>query len=363
MARTTPLYPIHQQLRARMIEFAGWLMPLQYTSILEEHRAVRQAAGLFDVSHLGRIVIAGPDALTLVQQLTTNDAARLQPGQAQYSLLLRPDGGILDDIYVYRRAEDFLLVVNAATTEKDLRWIQAHATGRVTITDQTADLATLSLQGPLSRDWLQPLCPVDLRPLRRNQHLETTVAGIPVLLARTGYTGERGYELFPPANQAVSLWQALLAHQPALKPCGLGARDTLRLEAGNRLYGQDMDETTNPFEAGLEWVVRLDKGDFLGRAALLQIQATGVRRRLVGFVLLDPGVPRHGCPVVWQGREVGVVTSGGYAPSLDQYIGFAYVPPDLSAVGSEFAVLIRGRPHRARVVETPFYRPRRPAEG
>jgi aminomethyltransferase len=362
VAKRTPIYDVHVRLGGRMVDFAGWDLPVQYSSIVDEHRAVRETAGLFDVSHLGRVELRGPGALETLQHLATNDASKLEVGRAQYSLLLNERGGIVDDIFVYRMPESYLIVINAATTDKDLAWMRSRLRGAELI-DRTAEQATISLQGPAAVRLLQPLIDVDLAELKRNAHVEGHVEGQPMLIARTGYTGERGLELFPPSEQAAALFERLTALD-GVKPCGLGARDTLRLEAGNRLYGQDMDDDTNPFEAGLGWVVDLEKYDFVGREALLRIQeGGGPSRRLVGFETLERAVPRHGAAVYVGGQPAGVVTSGSFAPSLQRNIGFAFVPPRAAEPGTEIGVDIRGRPAPARVVETPFFKRPRAGSG
>jgi len=360
VAKRTPIHDLHVRLGGRMVEFAGWDLPVQYSSIVEEHRTVRTTAGLFDVSHLGRVELRGPGALDSLQHLATNDAAKLEIGRAQYSLLLNERGGIVDDIFVYRLPASYLIVINAATSQADIEWMRPRLRD-AELVDRTAEEATISLQGPAAVRLLQPLVDVDLAKLRRNEHVEGRVEGRPMLIARTGYTGERGLELFPPSEQAAALFERLLALE-GVKPCGLGARDTLRLEAGNRLYGQDMDADTNPFEAGLGWVVDFEKYDFVGRDALLRIQeGGGPPRRLVGFETLERAVPRHGAAVYVDGQAAGLVTSGSFAPSLERNIGFAFVPPSAAEPGTEIGIDIRGRPAPARVVETPFFR--RPRAG
>jgi aminomethyltransferase len=360
VAKRTPLYDLHVRLGGRIIEFGGWELPVQYSSIVEEHRAVREAAGLFDVSHLGRVELRGPGALASLQRLATNDASKLEVGRAQYSLLLNERGGVVDDIFVYRLPHGFLVVVNAATTEKDIAWMRPRIEGAELI-DRTAEIATISLQGPAAVRLLAPLVDADLTQLKRNQHVEARVDGEPMPVARTGYTGERGLELFPRSERAARLFERLLRLE-GVRPCGLGARDTLRLEAGNRLYTQDMDEDTTPLEVGLGWVVEFDKGDFIGREALLrQRESGGPSRQLVGFETLERAVPRHDAVVYVDGQAVGRVTSGSFAPSLGKNIGFAFVPPHAAAPGTEIGVEVRGRPVPARVVDTPFFRRARTA--
>jgi aminomethyltransferase len=355
LAKRTPLYDLHVRLGGRIVEFGGWELPVQYSSIVDEHRAVREAAGLFDVSHLGRVELRGPGALATLQRLGTNDVSKLEVGRAQYSLLLNERGGIVDDIFVYRHPDSYLIVINAATSEKDIAWMRPRLENAELI-DRTAESSTISLQGPAAVRLLAPLVDYDVTQLKRNAHVEAKVEGEPMLVARTGYTGERGLELFPPSDRASALFERLLG-LPGVKPCGLGARDTLRLEAGNRLYGQDMDDDTTPLEVGLGWVVDLEKGDFIGRDALIrQRESGGPARQLVGFETLERAVPRHDAAVYVGDQVVGRVTSGSFAPSLGKNIGFAFVPPSAAAPGSEIGIEVRGRPVPARVVDTPFFR-------
>ena len=344
-----------------MVAFAGWELPLEYAGTLAEHEAVRTRAGLFDVSHMGEIEVAGADALALVQHVTSNDASRLAVGQAQYTAITTPAGTFVDDALVYRLAADhFLLVVNAATTAKDYWWIRDHAGGfgDVVVVDTSARYALLALQGPMAAAILQPLTGVDLEALRYYWFATGEVVGVRATISRTGYTGEDGFEIFVPPAAAPRVWDALLdAGRPAgLRPCGLGARDTLRLEAGMRLYGQDIDETTTILEAGLGWIVAWHKPTFVGAEALRRQREQGVARRLVGFELVDRGIARSGAPVFAGDAPVGKVTSGGWAPSLGKAVGLAYVPVALAVEGTELAIDVRGRRLRARVVPLPFYR-------
>ncbi len=357
MPLRTPLFETHVRARARMVEFAGWEMPVQYAGILKEHEAVRTRVGLFDVSHMGEVVFRGPKAMEALGRAFTNDLSKVRDGQAQYGCLCREDGGIVDDVVVYRRSQDDLLVcVNASNRAKDFEWLAAHASG-ADVRNESDDWAQLALQGPLAAQVLGRLTSVDLSDIRAYRFATGDVAGIPCIVARTGYTGEDGFELFCPQERASRLWDALAeaGRTDGLEPCGLGARDSLRLEMAYRLYGSDMDDSTTPLEAGLAWVVKLDKGDFVGREALLAQKARGLSRKLVGFVLTDAGIARHGYPVLQEGGEVGTVTSGTKSPSLGTSIGLAYVPTALAAEGSTFAIGIRGRPTAARVVKTPFY--------
>jgi aminomethyltransferase len=357
MALRTPLHAAHVRAGARMVEFAGWDMPVQYAGVLDEHAAVRERAGLFDVSHKGEVVFRGPKALESLQRLFTNDLAKCADGQAQYGCLCKDDGGIVDDVVVYRRsAEDLLVCVNASNREKDYAWLHGHASG-ADVSNESDGWAQLAVQGPLAAQIVQRLTSVRLGSVGTYRFTQGEVAGVPCMIARTGYTGEDGLELFCSPDAAERLWSAILdaGAQEGIRPCGLGARDSLRLEMAYRLYGNDMDEQTTPLEAGLAWVVKLDKGDFVGREALRRQKEAGLSRKLVGFTLTEPGIARHGYPVVQSGKPVGAVTSGTKSPSLGTPIGLAYVPAALAADGSAFAVEIRGRPVAARVVKTPFY--------
>jgi aminomethyltransferase len=357
MAKRTPLHDVHVQSGARMVDFAGWDMPVQYTGLLDEHEAVRTRAGLFDVSHMGEVVFRGPQALAALNRVFTNDLTKVADGQAQYGCLCRENGSIVDDVVVYRRsATDLLVCVNAGNRDKDFEWLRDHA-GGAQVTNESDDWAQIALQGPRAQAILQPLTPVDLSRLKTFWFTDGTVAGVTCSIARTGYTGEDGFELFCRPGDSVKLWKALLeAGKPeGLVPAGLGARDTLRLEVAYRLYGSDMDDSTTPLEAGLGWVVKFDKGDFIGRDAMLRQKEGGLPRKLVGFVLTDPGIARHGFDVLHDGKKAGSVTSGTKSPTLKTSIGLAYVPPPLAAEGSTFAVDIRGRPASAQVVKTPFY--------
>ncbi len=358
--KRTPLFQVHVKAGAKMVPFGGWEMPVQYAGIIEEHRAVRRAVGLFDISHMGEFEAAGPEAPPVLQRLTTNDVAALGVGQAQYSLLCYPDGGIVDDLTVYRLAGDrFMLTVNAANIDKDWAWVCEHG-GEARGRNISAETALLAVQGPKAETCVQRLADRDLSGLRYYRFVEGRVAGVPTLISRTGYTGEDGFELYVAAAAAERLWFALLeAGEPdGIMPVGLGARDTLRLEMRYALYGNDIDQTTNPLEAGLGWVVKLTKGDFIGRSAIERVKVEGVRRKLAGFEMVDRAVPRHGYKILKDGREVGIVTSGSYGPAVDKYIGLGYVAAELAQVGSEIDVEVRGTPRRARIVPTPFYPPK-----
>ncbi len=361
MPKRTPLYDLHRALGARMIEFAGWEMPLQYRGIVAEHQAVRTRAGLFDLSHMGEIEVNGPRALEVCQELLVTDVARVHLSQAQYAVLCAPDGGIVDDVIVYRvAAERYLFCVNAANTDKDYDWMRTHNRGRAEVIDWSHAYVLIAMQGPLAQSILQRLTALDLSRIRRYWSASGAVADVPALVARTGYTGEDGFELFVPAAQGAVVWTACLdaGRGEGLVPVGLGARDTLRLEAGYVLYGHDIDDRTTPLEAGLRRLVRFEKGPFLGRQALLRQQAEGLSRQLVGIKMDEPGIPRQGYPVWHEERPVGYVTSGTQSPTLGVGIALGYVPPACAAVGVGLQVEIRGRRVRGQVVERPFYRQR-----
>jgi aminomethyltransferase len=359
--KKTPLHARHRASNARMVGYAGWEMPVEYSGITNEHLAVRTRAGVFDVSHMGEIEIAGANALAAVQRISCNDAASLQVGQAQYSGLLTPDGTFVDDLLVYRMGPNhFMLVVNSANAAKDFAWIseQIKPVGGAAAVDTSSRYALIALQGPASAEVLQPLTGLDLGDLKYYWFGYGEVAGARATISRTGYSGEDGFEIFVPPNVADRVWQALLesGRSADVLPCGLGARDTLRLEAAMRLWGNDIDESTTVLEAGMGWIVGWDKSDFIGRDRLRDQKENGVARRLVGIEMLDRGIARHGYPVLSGDRPVGVVTSGTQTPFLKKSIGLAYVPRELSAVDTEIVVDIRGRASKARVVPMPFYR-------
>ncbi len=359
--RTTPLHREHVRLEGKLVPFAGFEMPIQYpTGIRAEHQAVREAAGLFDVSHMGEIEVVGPGSLELVQHLTVNDASRLRIGRAQYTLLCQEDGGVLDDLVLYRTAEDtFLLVVNAANRETDFEWVRSHADGfDASVKDRSEEFALLAVQGPAAAAILQPLATSDLAEIGFFGFVRSEVAGASGIVARTGYTGEEGFELFLSPEEAPAVWRALLegGAELGLVPVGLGARDTLRLEVGLCLYGNDLDTEHTPLEAGLGWTVKLDKGEFVGRAALAKQAEEGVSRRLIGVRLSDRGFPRPGYPVVSEGEEVGRVTSGTLSPSLNEGIALAYLPAVLAEPGTPVSIRIRDRDVAGVVERPPFYR-------
>ncbi|HZP43438.1 MAG TPA: glycine cleavage system aminomethyltransferase GcvT [Candidatus Binatia bacterium] len=359
MARRTPLYDAHRALGARFVEFAGWEMPLSYTGAHDEHQAVRERCGLFDVSHMGEVEISGPGAGVVCQELTVNDVARLRVGEGQYTILCREDGGVIDDLILFRLdPARYLLVVNAATTASDLDWIRSHVGRRADVVDRSAELALLALQGPEAEGALRTVTSIDLPRLRPFAAARGPVAGRSTLITRTGYTGEDGFELLVDAADALPVWEEVLdaVRRRGGRAAGLGARDTLRLEAGLPLCGTDMDATTTPLEAGLAWVVKLGKGDFVGRAALARQAEAGVPRRLSGFELGEPSIARHGCAVWKEGARIGTVTSGAKSPTLGSFIGLCYVPRPLAAAGTHVDVEIRSRRVAARIVERPFYR-------
>jgi len=359
--KRTPLHAAHVRLGARMIGFGGWDMPVQYTGIVEEHRAVRSAVGCFDVSHMGEFELRGPDALRALQRLSTNDAAALQVGQVQYSLLCYQHGGIVDDLTLYRLADDaFMMTVNAANIDKDWVWVTRHLDGRVEARNVSEETGLIAVQGPRAEGPVGRLADLDVTRIGYYRFARGRVAGAPALISRTGYTGEDGFELYLPAAETERVWQALLTEGKGegAMPVGLGARDTLRLEMKYALYGNDIDETTNALEAGLGWVVKPAKGEFMGGEAIEQVRAQGVRRRLVGFEMVDRAVARHGYGILHGGAAVGQVTSGSFGPSVERYIGMGYVPAELAAVGTTIEIEVRGRPQRAQVVKTPFHPPR-----
>jgi aminomethyltransferase len=356
--KRTPLYALHRELGARMVDFGGWDMPVQYAGILEEHKAVRERVGLFDVSHMGEFRVSGRDALSSLQALTPNDVAKLADGRIHYSAFLTEKGTFVDDLLVYRRSEDdYLLVVNAGNTPKDFAWAKERARGDVRLEDQSDGWALIAVQGPKAAGLLARISDPDPSDLPYYGFREGKVAGSPALVSRTGYTGEDGFEVYCRPENAEAIFRRLLEEGKAdgVMPCGLGARDTLRLEAKMALYGNDIDDTVTAFEADLGWIVKMGKGDFIGRDALAAQKAAGVPRKLVGFEMVDRGIARHGYPAK-TAAGAGVVTSGTHSPTLGKPIGLALLPAAASAVGTELEVDIRGRGAAARVVPTPFYK-------
>ena len=359
--KRTPLNARHRALGARMVAFGGWDMPVEYSGITDEHLAVRTGVGLFDVSHMGEVEVAGRDALEAVQRITSNDASRLDVGQAQYSALTTYDGTFVDDLLVYRLADaHYLLVINASNIAKDAAWIKQEivSVGDAVSVNSSSRYALLSVQGPRALEVLQPLTGVELDAIGYYWFASGEVASVRATISRTGYTGEDGFELFMSPQSAEQVWSAVLAAggSAGIKPVGLGARDTLRLEAAMRLYGNDIDETTTVLEAGLGWVVGWDKPVFNGREALVRQKTEGVSRKLVGFEMVDRGIARHGYDVHVDGDNVGTVTSGTMTPYLKKAIGMAYVPVEAGAVGTEIVVVVRDRRVAAQVVKMPFYK-------
>jgi aminomethyltransferase len=354
--KKTPLNALEKELGGKMVDFGGWELPVQFGGILEEHAAVRERVGIFDVSHMGELTVRGTGALELLQRATCNDVSKLEDGRAQYNGLLYPTGGFVDDILIYRNSiDDYFVVVNASNSDKDYEWIADLAKGAdVEVKNVSADYAQLALQGPNAERLLQPMTDVALAPIKYYRFATGIVDGAPAIVSRTGYTGEDGFEVYVAPEHGPRIMKKLIDAGAA--PCGLGARDTLRLEAKMALYGNDIDHSTTPLEADLGWIVKIEKGDFMGRDVLEREKAEGPSRKLVGFEMIDRGIGRHGYPIVDGGQEIGVVTSGTHSPTLKKAIGLAYLPLDKSAPGTEFQVLIRGKETRARVVPTPFYK-------
>lgn len=362
--KRTPLHAQHLALGARIVEFSGWEMPVQYSSILEEHEAVRTHAGLFDVSHMGEFKVEGADALAFLQTLVPNDVARLALHQALYTQLCLPTGGVIDDLLIYYLAEQhYMLVVNAGNIEKDLAWVQEQASkfAAVTVSDQSDTTALLALQGPEALAILQPLTQTNLSGLRYYHCAAGEVDGIHCIISRTGYTGEDGFELYCAPVDVVKLWQTLLeAGKPhGLRPTGLGARDTLRLEAGMCLYGHELDEQTNPLEARLDWTLKLDKGDFIGRDALLTTKEQGPRRLLIGIEMIERGIARGGYAIYDGEQQIGMLTSGAPGPTVRKNIGMGYVDASYAHTGRAVQIDIRGKRTAATIVSLPFYNRKR----
>jgi len=369
--RRTALYDQHLALGGRMVPFVGWEMPIQYKGIVEEHHSVRQRVGVFDVSHMGRLEVTGPDAASFLRSLVTYDVAGLEVGKGHYALVCQEDGGILDDVYVFRLApagsgsasggeQRFLMVVNSANADKIHDWIRQHlhSSLRATVEDRQAQTVMVALQGPDAQRYLARLVPSLAEDLGRQRGAEVSLAGVTVFFSRTGYTGEDGVEIILPSGAGIILWKWFVEH--GVQPCGLGARDSLRLEAALALYGNDIDTSTDPFEAGLGWVVTFDDGaDFIGREALLRVREAGVQRHLACLQAQDRGVMRAGYTVLHSGRRVSELTSGGFSPTLGVSIGMAYLPTELAGVGTELEVDVRGRSLRAQVVKRPFYKRRK----
>lgn len=360
MTKKTALYDTHCALGARLVDFAGWLMPVQYSGTIAEHTAVRESAGLFDVSHMGEFDFTGPDACACLQRLTANDVSALTDGRAQYSMFLNPEGGIVDDVIVYRHnAEYYTVVVNAGNLAHDWGWVNTHKSGDVTITDRSNDWALLALQGPKVDAILQRLVSHPLETIPRFGFANVAMAEANLLIARTGYTGEAGFEIFVPTEYAHAVWQHIMeaGSTEGLLPCGLAARDTLRLEMAYPLHGNDISSTTTPLEARLGWVVKLNAGEFIGSTALREQKAQGLPRKLVGLRMIDRAIPRHGFAIIHNDIPVGEVTSGSMSPSLGIGIALGYVPTALAEVGTRMHIDVRGKAREAEVVALPFYQP------
>ena len=358
----TPLVHAHRALNAKLVDFAGWLMPIQYTGVVEEYYAVRKTAGLFDVSHMGRIEVSGDQAEAFLQWISTNDVSRLQVGQAQYAMVCRPSGGILDDVFVYKTGPaTFLVCVNASNREKILQWFvgnQHEKFPEAVIRDQSAELAQIAIQGPASKGIMQKLMGAHIKTLKPRSCMVLEDRGFSGLLSRTGYTGEIGYEWYLPVAKAPQAWDRLLqaGAEYDAKPAGLGARDLLRLEVGYLLYGNDMDEKISPLEANAEWVVAWNKGVFQGKPALQKLKEHGLTRQLAAFEMVERGIPRHDMTIFSNGQSVGTVTSGNFSPILQKGIGLGYLPPALCKEGLALEIDIRGRRVKAKIVKLPFYK-------
>jgi len=367
MMQQTPLTEWHRAAGAKLVDFAGWEMPLSYSGVIDEHETVRRSAGLFDISHMGRIAVEGPAAEALLQRVVTRDLAKMIDGSARYGLVCNDAGGVLDDVVVYRRTgQQFLVVVNASNRPKMLSWFERQAAlvpaGEAQLWDLSGAIAMIAVQGPKALGLLDPMTAVAdgarLTGMKRWTVKQAVVAGVELLLATTGYTGEPGVELFVEAGKAVSVWEAVLTAGKLLgaKPIGLGARDTLRLEMGYSLYGHELDESITPLEAGVSWAVDLDGKEFIGREALRKQRETGLSRQMTAFALPDRAVPRQGYRLMRDQHPVGVVTSGNVSPMLQRGIGLGFLPPGLSRVGETIDVEIRAKPHPATIVPLPFYR-------
>lgn len=355
----TKLNKIHKQFNAKLVEFAGFEMPVYYTSIVEEHLAVRNSVGIFDVSHMGEIFITGSDALQFVQKITVNDASKLVTGKAQYSAMCYEDGGIVDDLLVYKLEDGFMLVVNASNKDKDLEWMKSNVNEeKVEIIDKSDDYTLIAVQGPKSAETLKSLINFDINELKFYTFKTGKILDTPAIISRTGYTGELGYEIYFESDEstAQNIWNAILekGKEFNIKCCGLGARDSLRLEMGYCLYGNDINETTNPLEAGLGWITKLDKNYFIGKDALLKIKQEGLKRQLRGFELLDRGIPRHENEIFFEGRKIGFVTSGTQSPSLNKPIGLGYFEVNSVTDDSIFEIDNRGKKLKAKLTKVPF---------
>ena len=355
--KKTGFYDIHKSLGAKIVEFAGYYMPIQYQGIIDEHKRVRTTVGVFDVSHMGEFLISGKNAEAFLQKMTINNVSWLEINQVQYSAMCYENGGIVDDVLVYRLPSHYMMVVNASNLAKDFKWLQSHLLDAVELKDASDETSLLAVQGRFAQPLLQKLTESDLSALKYYWSMPVSLAGIEMLISRTGYTGEDGFELYFPLKHSVPVWNNIMkaGKEFDIAPVGLGARDTLRLEMKYCLYGNDIDETTNPLEAGLGWITRLNKGDFNGRGILQGIKEKGVDRKLIGFTLADKAFPRYGYTIIKNDKSLGQVTSGTFSPILEKGIGMGYVPVAYSETGAEFFVEIRNRLVPAVVVKTPFY--------
>ncbi len=360
--KQTPFYSIHRQLGAKMVPFAGYEMPVQYISIIEEHKAVRSAVGVFDVSHMGEFVVKGKNAQAFLQYVTVNDIAKLVSGEAQYSAMCYDNAGIVDDLLIYKIGENhFMLVVNASNAEKDFEWMSRHLMPDVELRNESDATALLAIQGPQSQAVIQKLTSIDMKSIPYYRFKEANVAGVDMILSRTGYTGELGYEIYFSPSYAENVWNALFkaGKECGMMPVGLGARDTLRLEMGYCLYGNDIDQTTNTLEAGLGWITKLKKGDFIARPVLEKVKAEGLKRKLVGIEIEEKAIPRHGYAIRSNGTAVGSVTSGTFSPSLEKGIAMGYVDAAYCSVGSPVHVDVRGKDVEGKITTMPFLKGKR----
>jgi aminomethyltransferase len=352
----TALYEMHLQHNAKMVEFAGYEMPIQYRSIRDEHRKVRDSVGVFDVSHMGEIEIRGENAMEMVQRITINDVSLLSVGQAQYSAMCYQDGGIVDDLLVYRFKDYYLLVVNAANKDKDLKWILENKIAGCEVLDISDNITQIAVQGKNAQTTLQKLTQIDLNEIQFYWFVEGDLAGAPMIISRTGYTGEPGFELYFENKYAHSVWKKVMdaGAEFGIEPIGLGARDSLRLEKKMCLYGNDIDATTNPLEAGLAWITKLEKGDFIGKNVLLEIKEKGINRRLVAFILNESGFPRRGYEIYKDGERLGEITSGTVSPMLEKGIGLGYVKKGFTKPGTKIEIKIRNKFLSAEIIKPPF---------
>jgi len=357
ITKKTALYDIHKQLGAKLVEFAGYYMPIQYKGINEEHVRVRTTVGMFDVSHMGEFEFIGPKAIEFLQYMTINDVKKLNIYQAQYSALCYDNGGIVDDLLIYRLPERFIMVVNAANIEKDFEWLQKHLINGVILKNRSDDYSLLAIQGKKAEATLQKLTDVDLSQIKTYWFREGVLSDVDMIMARTGYTGEDGFEIMFSPEYSEKVWHAVMeaGQEFDIEPIGLGARDTLRMEVKYCLYGNDIDQMTNPLEAGLGWITKLEKGDFVGREAIQSVKQEGIQRKLVGFELKGKAIPRHGYKIFNEREEIGIVTSGMFSPILQKPIGLGYVRIDYAKIDSELDIDIRGQKLPAFVVKTPFY--------